>query len=227
MASPAVVEEDVIIVGAGQSGLAAAACLSLRGVRSLVLEREDCIGSLWRHRTYERVKLHLAKHYCALPHAPHPEAAPTYLPRDDFIRYLDAYAARFGVRTRLRREVRAARYDAGARRWAVEVVNHGAAGAVEEYRARFLVVAAGENDEKVVPEVPGIEGFPGTVMHASEYKTPEGMQGKVVLVVGAGNSGMEIAYDLADAGAVTSIVVRGEVSTLVRNHAPSPNDFFS
>ncbi|GJN06287.1 hypothetical protein PR202_ga23998 [Eleusine coracana subsp. coracana] len=206
-----VVEEDVIIVGAGQSGLAAAACLSQRGVRSLVLERDDCVGSLWRKRSYERVRLHLAKHYCALPHAPHPDAAPTYLPRDDFVRYLDAYAARFAVRTRLRREVRAARYDKATARWEVEAMDLAAGGKVELYAARFLVVASGENDEKVVPEVPGIEGFPGTVMHACEYKSPEGMKGKAVLVVGGGNSGMEIAYDLADAGAVTSIVVRGEL----------------
>ncbi|TVU22631.1 hypothetical protein EJB05_32345, partial [Eragrostis curvula] len=196
MAEAAAVEEEVIIVGAGQSGLAAAACLSLRGVRSLVLERDDCVGSLWRKRSYDRVRLHLAKQYCALPHAPHPDDAPTYLPRDDFIRYLDAYASRFGVRTRLRREVEAV--DLGS-------------GKAERYKARFLVVAAGENDEKFVPEVPGIESFPGKVVHAAEYRSPEGMRGKSVLVVGCGNSGMEIAYDLADAGAVTSIVVRGEL----------------
>jgi threonine dehydrogenase-like Zn-dependent dehydrogenase len=213
LAMAAVEEEEVIVVGAGQSGLAAAACLSLRGVRSLVLERDDCVGSLWRKRAYDCVRLHLAKKYCALPHAPHPGAAPTYLPRDDFIRYLDAYAARFGVRTRLRREVRAARYDAAAARWEVEAVDLAAGGAEERYVARFLVVAAGENDEKFVPEVPGMETFPGEVVHAAEYRSPEGMAGKSVLVVGCGNSGMEIAYDLADAGAVTSIVVRGEVSS--------------
>uniref|UniRef100_A0A0A8Z532 Flavin-containing monooxygenase n=1 Tax=Arundo donax TaxID=35708 RepID=A0A0A8Z532_ARUDO len=207
-AAAVVMEEEVIIVGAGQSGLAAAACLSLRGVRSMVLERDDCVGSLWRHRTYDRVRLHLAKQYCALPHAPHPADAPTYLPRDDYVRYLDAYAARFGVRTRLRREVRSARWRGGL--WQVEAV-YLATGETERYAARFLVVAAGENDEKFVPEVPGLEGFPGKVMHAAEYRSPEGMRGKAVLVVGCGNSGMEIAYDLADAGAVTSIVVRGEL----------------
>ena len=57
------------------------------------------------------------------------------------------------------------------------------------------------------------EAFPGQVMHAVEYRSAEGMRGKAVLVVGSGNSGMEIAYDLAAAGAVTSIVVRGEVSS--------------
>ncbi|RLN22280.1 hypothetical protein C2845_PM07G06360 [Panicum miliaceum] len=165
---------EVIIVGAGQSGIVVAACLSLRGVRSLVLERDDCVGSLWRKRAYDRLRLHLPKKYCALPHLPHPDAAPTYLPRDDFARYLDRYAARF------------------------------------------------DNDEKFVPEVPGLEAFPGPVVQAAEYRSAEGMRGKAVLVVGCGNSGMEIAYDLASAGAVTSIAVRSEVSTYTVPLARSP-----
>ncbi|XP_040375800.1 probable indole-3-pyruvate monooxygenase YUCCA10 isoform X2 [Oryza brachyantha] len=203
-------EEEVIIVGAGPSGLAAAACLSQRGVGSLVLERDDCVASLWRHRTYDRLRLHLTKRYCALPHAPHADGAPAYLPRADFLRYLDAYAARFAVRTRLRREVRSARYDAARGRWAVDAVDL-ATGAAERYSARHLVAAAGENDEKVVPEVPGMDTFPGKVLHAVDYRSAEGFKGKSVLVVGSGNSGMEIAYDLAVAGATTSIVIRSEL----------------
>lgn len=204
-----------IVVGAGPSGLATSACLSLRGVPSLVLERDDCVGSLWRKRTYDRLTLHLPKSASALPHAPHPADAPNYLPRDDFVRYLDGYADRFGVRVRLGREVRAARFDAAERRWHVEAVDLGT-GEPERYTARFLVVATGTYDEKFVPEVPGLEGFPGRVIHASEYRSAEGMKGKSVLVVGCGNSGMEIALDLAEAGARTSIVIRSEFHILTK-----------
>ncbi|KAL5229129.1 hypothetical protein ABZP36_017394 [Zizania latifolia] len=203
-------EEEVIIVGAGPSGLAVAACLSLRGVRSLVLERDDCIASLWRHRTYDHVHLHLAKHHCALPHAPHDAAAPTYLSRDDFVGYLDAYADRFAVRSHLCRKVRTACYDSTRGRWAVEAIDL-STGRTERYSTWHLVVAAGENDEKVVPEVLGLDTFPGKVVHAIDYKSVEGFKGKAILVVGCGNSGMEIAYNLAVAGAVTSIVVRSEL----------------
>ncbi|XP_066308710.1 probable indole-3-pyruvate monooxygenase YUCCA10 [Miscanthus floridulus] len=210
-------QEDVIIVGAGQSGLAVAACLSLRGVRALVLERDDCVGSLWRKRAYDRLHLHLGKKYSALPHAPHPDSAPTYLHRDEYAAYLDGYAARFAVRTRLCREVRCARYDPASARWVMEAVDLGGTGGqTERYKARFLVVASGENAEKFVPEVPGLEAFPGEVMHAAEYRSAEGMRGKAVLVVGSGNSGMEIAYDLAAAGAVTSIVVRSELHLVTK-----------
>ncbi|KAL5227123.1 hypothetical protein ABZP36_015388 [Zizania latifolia] len=179
-------EEEVIIVGAGQSGLAAAACLSLRRVHSLILERDDCVASLWRHRTYDRVRLDLAKHHCTLPHALHDTAVPTYLPRDDFVRYLDAYVNRFAVCSHLRRRT-------------------------ERYSARHLVAATGKNDEKVVPEVPGLNTFPGKVVHASDYRSVEEFKGKLVLVVGCGNSGIEITYDLAVAGSATSIVVCSKV----------------
>ncbi|CAO2192944.1 unnamed protein product [Urochloa humidicola] len=213
-------QPEVIVVGAGPSGLAVSACLSLRGVPSLVLERDDCVGSLWRKRAYDRLTLHLPKTVSALPHAPHPPEAPDYLPRDDFADYLEGYAARFGVRARLRREVRAARFDAARRRWDVEAVDLGsggeAAAAAERYAARFLVVATGSYDEKFVPEVPGLEGFPGKVVHASEYRSAKGMEGKSVLVVGCGNSGMEIALDLAEAGANTSIVIRSELHILTK-----------
>ncbi|KAL6626275.1 hypothetical protein ACP70R_030001 [Stipagrostis hirtigluma subsp. patula] len=210
-------EPEVIIVGAGLSGLAASACLSLRGVRSLVLERDDCVGSLWRKRAYDRLTLQLHKRVSALPHAPHPAAAPAYLSRDDFAGYLDGYAARFAVRARLGRDVHAARFDAGKGRWVVEAVDL-ATGEAERYAARYLVAATGPYDEKVVPEVAGLEGFPGKVMHASEYRSARGLglEGRPVLVVGCGNSGMEIALDLADAGARTSIVVRSELHLVTK-----------
>ncbi|RZS28770.1 hypothetical protein BHM03_00062412 [Ensete ventricosum] len=207
-------EEVVVIVGAGQSGLATAACLTALSVPCLILERDDCIGSLWRNRCYDRVTLHLAKQYSELPHAPHPPSAPTYLPKRDFIRYLDDYAARFRLRVSLRRNVESAEYDEAARRWRIAAKN-AEDGAVEEYTAKYLVVASGENDEAAVPEIPGLEGFHGPVVHSSQYRSGSVYEGNAVLVVGCGNSGMEVALDLAEHGARTFIVVR--ICNAVRN----------
>lgn len=80
------------------------------------------------------------------------------------------------------------------------------------YEGVFLVVASGESSEAFVPDIDGLSEFKGEVIHSTEYKSGEGFEKKKVLVVGCGNSGMEIAYDLSTFGAQTSIVVRSPVS---------------
>lgn len=200
-----------MIVGAGPSGLAVAACLNSHSIPNIILERDDCIASLWRKRCYKRITLHLGKQYCELPHAKHPPTTPTFIPKDEFIRYLDDYASRFQLRVLFRRIVESAEFDAAAERWRVAAMNLDS-GVAEEYLARYLVVASGENDCMVVPEIPGLDGFDGTVLHSSRYRSGSDFKAKDVLVVGCGNSGMEIAFDLADSGAKATIVVRNRVT---------------
>ncbi|CAN6356264.1 unnamed protein product [Urochloa humidicola] len=209
-------EVVVLIVGAGPAGLATAACLGQRSIPYLVVEREDCSASLWRHRAYDRVKLHLAKEFCTLPHMPYyPNGTPTYVPKKEFVEYLDAYAEHFGIEPRYCISVDSAEYDEGARRWVVATHDMDASTEIH-FAAKFLIVATGENAMGVVPKIPGIESFPGETMHSSTYRSGGVYAGKKVLVVGCGNSGMEIAYDLAGHGADTSIVVRSPVHIMTK-----------
>ncbi|KAL1562216.1 Indole-3-pyruvate monooxygenase YUCCA2 [Salvia divinorum] len=195
-----------IIVGAGPSGLAAAACLKLRGIPSLILERETCIASLWQLKTYDRLKLHIPKRYCELPFMPFPPDFPTYPSRRQFVEYLESYAAAFGIRPAFGQAVASAARIGG--HWRVRT----AAGA--EYACPWLVVATGENAEEVVPEIEGMAVFGGDVAHTSGYRSGEGYDGKRVLVVGCGNSGMEVALDLCNYNAKPSLVVRDKVHIL-------------
>ncbi|KAJ6682233.1 FLAVIN-BINDING MONOOXYGENASE-LIKE PROTEIN [Salix koriyanagi] len=87
----------------------------------------------------------------------------------------------------------------------------------EEYAARFLVVATGENSRGFIPEVSGLDSFGGEFIHSSKYEKGQKYRGKDVVVVGCGNSGMEIAYDLSNWGARTSIVARSPVHVLSTN----------
>lgn len=209
-------EQVVIIVGAGPSGLATAACLKQLSIPYIILEREDCFASLWTKKSYDRLHLHLPKQFCQLPHMPFPTTCPKYVPKKDFLQYLDHYVSHFNINPLYQRSVVSAVYDETARKWNVKAkINGGGSGEMEEYSGEFLVVATGETSDVFVPEVEGLSKFMGDVIHSTEYKCGEKYEGKHVLVVGSGNSGMEIALDLANYGAKTSIVFRSPVTILI------------
>uniref|UniRef100_A0A452XDZ5 indole-3-pyruvate monooxygenase n=1 Tax=Aegilops tauschii subsp. strangulata TaxID=200361 RepID=A0A452XDZ5_AEGTS len=84
---------------------------------------------------------------------------------------------------------------------------------IVRFTEKFLVVASGENSAENIPMIPGLQSFPGDVIHSSSYKSEKSYSGMNVLVVGSGNSGMEFAYDLAAHGANTSIIIRSPVCT--------------
>ncbi|MED6223467.1 trkA [Stylosanthes scabra] len=204
-----------VIVGAGPSGLATAACLREQGVPFVVLERQDCIASLWQKRTYDRLKLHLPKQFCQLPKLPFPQDFPEYPSKKQFIEYLESYANHFDINPHFNQSVQSARYDQTSGFWRVKTLSSAGRNEVE-YICRWLVVATGENAECVVPEIDGLSGFQGEVIHACDYKSGERFRGKNVLVVGCGNSGMELALDLVNHQASPSMVVRSSVHVLPR-----------
>ncbi|XP_062076192.1 probable indole-3-pyruvate monooxygenase YUCCA11 [Humulus lupulus] len=207
-------QAEVIIVGAGPAGLATSACLRRHNISNIVLEREDCSASLWKKRSYDRVKLHLAKQFCQLPHLPFPKGTPKFVPRNKFIQYVDNYVSHFGITPRYGRSVESAVFNEGIGKWCVTVRKR----ELEEevYCGVFLVVATGENSEGFTPLIEGLESFEGVCMHSSSYVNGVEFDGKSVLVVGCGNSGMEIAYDLANSNANTAICVRNPVHILTK-----------
>jgi len=190
-----------------------AACLTQLSIPYVTVEREDCSASLWRNRAYDRLKLHLAKEFCELPHMSYPVDAPTYIPKDQFVKYLDDYIECFDIRPKYNTAIESCTYDDGRRCW-FGMARDMKMSMVVRYVARFLVVASGENSAENIPVIPGLHGFAGEIIHSSRYKSGATYSGKNVLVVECGNSGMEIAYDLASHGANTSIVVRSPVSLL-------------
>ncbi|XP_052211016.1 probable indole-3-pyruvate monooxygenase YUCCA10 [Diospyros lotus] len=204
---------EAIVVGAGPSGLAAAACLNRLSVPNILLEREDCFASLWKKKSYDRLHLHLKKQVCELPHMPFPSSFPTYVPRKQFVQYLDDYVSHFQIKPMYQRLVQSANYDEVEKKWRVRARNIGS-GEVEEYSGRFLVVATGETSDAFTPEVEGLSDFTGEVIHSTEFKSGDKYRGKRVLVVGSGNSGMEIALDLSNHSAKTSIAIRSPIHIL-------------
>nr|QLD98962.1 YUCCA6 [Lilium sp. c103505] len=198
-----------LIVGAGPSGLATAACLEEKGIPSLILEKDSCIASSWKLRTYERLRLHLPKQFCQLPFMPFPPELPTYPTKQQFIDYLDAYSKQFSIKPLFGMGVQRAEFDESIGFWRVQANDL-------EFISRWLIVATGECAEAVVPDIRGISEFKGQCLHTSTYKSGEDFRGKKVLVVGCGNSGMEVCLDLCNNEAQPSMVVRDKLHVLPR-----------
>uniref|UniRef100_A0A7N2KRX2 Flavin-containing monooxygenase n=1 Tax=Quercus lobata TaxID=97700 RepID=A0A7N2KRX2_QUELO len=175
-------ETKVLIVGAGPSGLATSACLTRHSIPHLVLEREDCYASLWKKRTYDRLGLHLAKEFCFLPHKPLPPDAPTFMPKDFFLKYVDDYVSQFNINPLYHRIVESASLVEAGKKWRIEAKNT-LEGNVEVYHAEFLVVASGENNEGYIPDIKGLSSFPGEILHSNHYKSGSRYKSKDVLVV--------------------------------------------
>ncbi|XP_071692491.1 indole-3-pyruvate monooxygenase YUCCA2-like [Rutidosis leptorrhynchoides] len=196
-----------VIVGAGPSGLAAAACLKSHGVPTTILEQSNCIASLWQSKTYDRLRLHLPKQFCQLPLMPFPLDFPTYPTKQQFLTYLESYAKKFDLKPVFNAIVVSAEFDIECGFWKVKTK-------VNEYFSRWLIVATGENAIEVVPKFEGSNEFNGPIVHTSCYKSGEGFENKSVLVVGCGNSGMEVCLDLCNFNACPSLVVRDSLHVL-------------
>jgi len=219
--------ERPIVVGAGAAGLAVAAVLAGRGIACDVLDQASSVGAAWAHR-YDSLHLHTARRLSGLPGLPIPARHGPWVARDDVVAYLAHYADHHRLVPELGVEVR--RVDREGDRW----VMHTSAG---ERRTGQVVLATGFCHRPVLPdwaaaeiaaatgtadaEVAETTGAAGArvatgvgaarspvVLHSSAYRSAAGHRGGRVIVVGAGNSGSEIAADLAASGVEVLLSVR-------------------
>lgn len=203
-----------IVIGAGPHGLAAAALLKRFDVPTVILERSDRVGASWAQR-YDHLRLHTTLGTSKLPGLPVPRQAGPWVSRDDYVRYLESYAAHHRLNVRLTTPVlRIQRAEPGSGpRWLV----HTPDGPIP---TDAVVVATGRCHAPNVPHWPGRSSYTGTLLHSARYRSPAPYRGQHVLVVGTGNSGTEIAAVLAGAGAArVQISVRTPPNILPRASA--------
>jgi len=195
------VERDTLVIGAGSSGLVAAKNLALAGFDVEVVERASDLGGNWNiaaetSRVYESTHMISSKPFTQYPDFPMPDEAPDYLHHTDVLAYLRRYADHFGVTDRIAFETAVERltplgdtHDSG---W--EVALTGPDGQATR-RYRRVVIANGHNWCPKMPSYPGQDDFTGEIIHSADYKRAEQLAGKRVVVVGAGNTGCDIAVE--------------------------------
>src|SRR5438046_1053920 len=183
------------------------ASLHRAGLPHLVVDRALEVAASWKQH-YDRLHLQTAKKYSSLPFTPWAPEVPRYPSRTDIVRCLERYAEQHQIAPRFGVEVK--RVTRGSTHFTVDTT-------AGQLAPRFVVVATGYNAVANRPEFPGLADFAGSVVHAESYKNPAPYVGKRTLIVGCGNSGAEIALDLAEQGIDAAMVVRGPVHVVPRD----------
>ncbi|MDJ0613779.1 MAG: NAD(P)/FAD-dependent oxidoreductase [Rhizobiaceae bacterium] len=197
---------DVIIVGAGPAGLSCAATLQCAGLTVQVLERAGAVGESWRNH-YDRLHLHTSKKRSGLPMKEMPEDYPRYPSRAQVVEFLEDYASGFEIQPIFNADVKSITRDGND--WKIKFGR-------KSLKAKSVIVAAGNAIRPKRPEWPGMDDFKGEIVHSQNYKNPKPYKGRKTLVVGFGNSGGEIALDLAEHKVECGLCVRGAVNIIPR-----------
>ncbi len=199
----------ILVVGAGPAGLSVAHYLQQRRLPYQVLERHT-VGYAWRNH-YDRLHLHTLKQVSHLPGMPMPADYPAFPSAAQFQAYLEQYARRLRLNIACDVDVTHAAWMGES--WRLETSQGIRSGTT-------LIVATGIWSTPYRPRFTCEETFGGTILHARDYHNPEPFRRQRVLVVGAGNSGTEIAVDLSEHGVATGIAIRtGTTFALHPRHA--------
>lgn len=186
--------EEVIVIGAGAAGLAAADALARHGIKASVLEKEARIAEPWRQR-HERLALNTHRDMSYLPGMPYPKGVPAFPPKAAVVAYLERFAEERGIAVEFGTEVERVTREGG--RWLVHT-NKGTRS------ARNIIVATGHDKVPWMPDWPGAAEYKGRLIHAAQFGSPRDYEGKSVLVIGAGNSGFDALNYLI--GAKTAMI---------------------
>ncbi|HEY2063566.1 MAG TPA: NAD(P)/FAD-dependent oxidoreductase [Amycolatopsis sp.] len=182
---------EVLVIGAGASGLGAAIRLTQAGVESLaVLEKADGLGGTWRDNTYPGCACDVPSALYSYSFAPNPEWSRAFAGQAEIREYLRDTAERFGVAGRIRFGVEVTRAQWTGARWELETSDG-------RYAARILVAGTGPWHEPRIPDLPGLDAFPGEVFHSARWNHGYDLAGKRVAVIGTGASAVQFVPEIA------------------------------
>ncbi len=184
---------DAVVIGAGQAGLATAKALVDKGIRPVIVEAGSEPGGAWQHY-YDSLALFSPARYSGLVGSPFPGDPDRYPSRDEVVVYLRDYAKRLDVDIRTNCRVLGVRG---------ETHGYGVLTGGDMFISPMLIAATGTYGSPFIPRVSGADTFSGGQLHAARYRAAGAFAGQRVVVVGAGNSAVQIAAELAETAVVT------------------------
>ncbi|KAL6857379.1 FAD/NAD(P)-binding domain-containing protein [Trichoderma novae-zelandiae] len=205
-------DPTVLIIGAGQSGLTAAARLKMIGVDALIIDQHANVGDSWRKR-YHQLVLHDPVWYDHMPYLPFPPHWPVFTPKDKLAQFFEAYVDLLELNVWTNATVEETSWDTAKGGWTVKILRRQADGAVVETRTlhpSHIIQATGHSGFKNVPRIKGIDTFQGDrLCHSSEFPgAREENRGKKAVIVGSCNSAHDIAQDCVEKGYDVTMVQR-------------------
>ncbi|MCW2748089.1 MAG: Flavin-containing monooxygenase [Nocardioidaceae bacterium] len=210
-------DPEVLVVGGGQAGVCIAARLDQLGVDTLVVERNDRAGDNWRNR-YDNLALHTPTDMSDFPFLPFPRTFPNYLSKDTYGDYIESYVKMLDLNFWTSTEFVSGEFDEAADAWLVTLRT--ADGTNRTLRPKHLILTLGSEGGKAhIPDLPGLTTFHGAVMHSSAFTSGKDFAGKKAMVVGMGNSGHDVAFDMSNNGAAVTMVQRSSTSVVSREMA--------
>lgn len=211
-------EPQVLVIGAGQAGLTIAARLGQLGVDTLVIDKNERVGDNWRKR-YHSLVLHDPVWYDHMPYLPFPQHWPVFTPKDKLADWFEHYVSAMELNVWTHTQIEQAEYDQAAQRWNVHLRR-----SPEEQRElhpRHIIIATGLSGLPYMPDIPGMNDFQGELLHSSAHTGGQAWAGKNAVVVGAGNSGHDIAHEFHEYGAHTTMVQRSASYVMSSKHGVS------
>lgn len=230
----AAAKERVCLIGAGSSGIAAAKALFEAKIPFDCFETSDRVGGNWvfgnsngMSSAYEGLYINTSRERMAYSDFPMPPSYPDFPHHTQIARYFEDYVDHFGFRDTIhfRTSVaHATRGDDG--RWHVRIRGAKASGGDETRAYRALLVANGHHWDPLLPDPPFPGSFDGRTLHAHHYKSKDELRGKRVVVVGMGNSAMDIAVEASEVAGRTFLSGRRGVHVIPKYAFGRPLDQF-
>lgn len=189
---------QVVVIGSGISGLCAAIKLQNAGIDYTVIEKDPDIGGTWLENTYPGCGVDTPSHLYSFSFAPNTQWSRYFARRKQVHEYLSELADAAGVLSNFRfgTEVVGAEYEESTATWLVDIACSD--GARERLTCDILISAVGQVNRPLVPAIPGLDQFPGPVMHTAQWRDDVELDGKRVAVVGTGASAMQIVPTIAE-----------------------------